>query len=256
MLGRIKQSDAEAQAKADQVIDRARREAERINAASEQEQAEFAARHEEVQQHLDHIKGTLASLTGAAVGAIEPGRPAAQSAAGHATVGRSAGGHEPGGQAVAGRAPGAVAELVKPATVLPSDPEADTGEIAVVVDVPPVPSAPVPEPSASAPSVPESSVPESSAAEPVRSAPVPSAAPSDAATAVLPVTPAGPSSEFVPGPVSATRLSPVAPGEPAQSGEPAQGVPAEVETRIIPKIVIVDDGSDYATPHTVLPRRT
>ncbi|MER5635974.1 hypothetical protein ABT095_03340 [Kitasatospora sp. NPDC002227] len=72
VLGQIKQTEVEAQAKADQLVDAARREADRIRTASEREQKEFAARHEIVQQHLDHIKGTLAALTGAAVGAIEP----------------------------------------------------------------------------------------------------------------------------------------------------------------------------------------
>ncbi|WP_049661362.1 hypothetical protein, partial [Kitasatospora sp. MY 5-36] len=33
--------------------------------------------------------------------------------------------------------------------------------------------------------------------------------------------------------------------------EKGAGKPSEDETRIVPKIIIVDDGSDYATPHTV-----
>ncbi|SOB82372.1 hypothetical protein [Streptomyces sp. 1331.2] len=80
VLNRIKQLETDAQAKADQLVEQARREAEKINAASEREQAEFDIRLETVQQHLDHIKATLASLTGAAVGQIEPGLAAAAAA--------------------------------------------------------------------------------------------------------------------------------------------------------------------------------
>jgi tetrahydromethanopterin S-methyltransferase subunit G len=81
-IGEVKQLDTETQARADQLIDRARREAERINATSTEEQTAFAERLSTVQTHLDTIKGTLASLTGRAVGMIEPGeRPAPVAAA-------------------------------------------------------------------------------------------------------------------------------------------------------------------------------
>ncbi|MFC8449596.1 hypothetical protein [Kitasatospora sp. NPDC057223] len=214
VIGQVKQSDAEAQAKADQLIDKARREAQAINAASEKEQAESAARHEVVQQHLDHIKGTLASLTGAAVGAIEPDQTPVDA---------------------------------KPAAIAPPvDPDADTGEIAVVADA-----------------VPAHAVPGDAVAGDA------DVAPSDATTVLRITVPAAPGPapvpDFVPGPVSAAPPAPVPPAPaPAVPPVPAPGAPPrpaaapeqaaappEVETRIIPKIVIVDDGSDYATPHTV-----
>ncbi|WP_344339522.1 hypothetical protein, partial [Kitasatospora putterlickiae] len=136
VLGQIKQSDAEAQARADQLIEQARREAERINAASEREQREYATRLETVQQHLDHIKATLASLTGAAVGAIEPA--ALNSAALNSAALDSA-----GRQAVAlvsgsGPADGAPVDTA-PVDAPPADrvravdSEADTGEIPLPV---------------------------------------------------------------------------------------------------------------------------
>ncbi len=73
--------------------------------------------------------------------------------------------------------------------------------------------------------------------------------------------PAGP---VVTGPVAPAAVppKPVSPPEPVTGtgtgtagdveGEP--GTPAD-ETRIIPKIIIVDDGADYATPNTVSYRR-
>lgn len=71
VLAQIKQADAQANAKAEELIAGARREAEKIHAESERGQREWAAEMEQVQQHLDHIKQTLAALTGAVVGQIE-----------------------------------------------------------------------------------------------------------------------------------------------------------------------------------------
>ncbi|WP_179852776.1 hypothetical protein [Streptomyces sp. 1331.2] len=62
------------------------------------------------------------------------------------------------------------------------------------------------------------------------------------APAVVPPKPASP-----PEPVTG------AAGDEA-AGDGKAGAPAE-ETRIIPKIIIVDDGADYATPNTVSYRR-
>ncbi|WP_344447101.1 hypothetical protein, partial [Kitasatospora nipponensis] len=82
VLGLIKQTDTDAQAKADQLIDQARREAGRINAACVSEREAFDKKLATVQTHLDHIKGTLASLTGKAVGMMPAAGAAAASAAG------------------------------------------------------------------------------------------------------------------------------------------------------------------------------
>ncbi|MFJ8044444.1 hypothetical protein ACIRBX_28465 [Kitasatospora sp. NPDC096147] len=71
VLAKIKIADAEARAEADRLVEAARREAHKVTIISEREQREFAAKYEQVQQHLDHIKQTLAALTGAAVGQIE-----------------------------------------------------------------------------------------------------------------------------------------------------------------------------------------
>ncbi|MFJ2575468.1 hypothetical protein [Kitasatospora aureofaciens] len=223
VLGRIKQLETEAQAKADQLIEQARREAEKINAASEREQREFAARQETVQQHLDHIKATLASLTGAAVGQIEAVKEAAAAAA-------------------AVPAPAAAEDAAS------ADSEADTGEIAVpdlrkrdvpaarekataVLRLPSTPAgAPVDAPAEAAPAD----------AAPADAAPV------DAPVVTGPVAPAG----LPPKPAAPPKPVPVPTG-PADAAEGQQ----EDETRIIPKIVIVDDGADYATPNTVTYRR-
>ncbi|MFF2657705.1 hypothetical protein ACFVUH_10120 [Kitasatospora sp. NPDC058032] len=214
VLGQIKQSDAEAQARADQLVEQARREAERINAASDREQREYATRLETVQQHLDHIKATLASLTGAAVGAIEPAALAAATAVPATAV--------PVDGAPVDRAP-----VVGRAPVV--DSEADTGEIPLPV---------LADPRAD-----------------LRKEALPAPA-SEAATAVLRVTPG----RITPAPAAAVATGPVPPrpatppSAPTDAGEgpaaPAER-PAEEETRIIPKIVIIDDGSDYATPNTV-----
>ncbi|WP_033218760.1 hypothetical protein [Kitasatospora phosalacinea] len=81
MLDEARRLDAEAQAKADAAIAAAKEKAARIKAASDREQADFTKRLDKVQTHLDHIKGTLASLTGAAVGAIEDPEDAAEAVA-------------------------------------------------------------------------------------------------------------------------------------------------------------------------------
>ncbi|MFE7188414.1 hypothetical protein [Kitasatospora sp. NPDC057541] len=221
VLGQIKQSDAEAQARADQLVEQARREAERINAATEREQREYATRLETVQQHLDHIKATLASLTGAAVGAIEPAALAAATAVPAEAV--------PADRAPAVGAPVDRAPVVGRAPVV--DSEADTGEIPLPV---------LADPRAD-----------------LRKEALPAPA-SEAATAVLRVTPGrispapAPAAAVATGPVPPRPATP--PPAPTDAGEgpaaPAER-PAEEETRIIPKIVIIDDGSDYATPNTV-----
>ncbi|MFG3225823.1 hypothetical protein ACGF07_13715 [Kitasatospora sp. NPDC048194] len=224
VLGRIKQVETDAQAKADQLIDRARREAEKINAASEQEQREYDARLETVQQHLDHIKATLASLTGAAVGQIEAVEEAADA--------------EEAAPADAAAGP------------LPVDSEADTGEIPVPD---PVKDAAKDAAQGQAPGrAPEAAAPRQpvvgGAAAGIRA---------DAANGA-----AGP---VVTGPV-AVPPKPVAPpapvagpGEAEDRGDAEGGTGAgtqpEDETRIVPKIVIVDDGSGYAAPNTVSYRR-
>ncbi|WP_104818036.1 hypothetical protein [Kitasatospora sp. MMS16-BH015] len=181
VLAQIKQGEVEAQAKADQLVEAARREAEKIRTASEREQREFAARQEVVQQHLDHIKQTLAALTGAAVGAIEPG-------------------------------------------LLAAEPKALAAAAGVVADPEPV-----------APRAVEPRAVESKAVEAVETTVLPTVTPAAAETAVLPVVPP----------------APALPPKP----EAAPDAPAP-ETKIIPKIVIVDDGSEYDTmPNTVVRRR-
>ncbi|MFF7452676.1 hypothetical protein [Kitasatospora sp. NPDC008115] len=244
VLGQIKQSDAEAQARADQLIEQARREAERINAASEREQREYATRLETVQQHLDHIKATLASLTGAAVGAIEPAalESAALDSAGLEAVALTAGSgpadgapadapadappadRAPADRAPADRAAGDQAPEDRAAAV---DSEADTGEIPLPV---------VADPRAD-----------------LRKDSVPAPA-GEPATAVLRVTPGrvAPAAAVATGPVPPRPAGPpVVAAEAAEGAGAAAGRPVEEETRIIPKIVIIDDGSDYATPNTV-----
>jgi hypothetical protein len=57
--------DADAGAEAGRVIEAAHREAARIAAVSEREQAVLAERRTELQAHLDHIRQTLTVLTGA-----------------------------------------------------------------------------------------------------------------------------------------------------------------------------------------------
>lgn len=203
VLGQIKQLETDAQAKADQMIEQARREAERINAESEREQREFDGRLETVQQHLDHIKATLASLTGAAVGAIEPDHPAVDA--------------EP------------VADVVADAVVdaAPVDSEADTGEIPVAGLRKVV-----------APAAREKT---STAAlrMPVVGGASGSGGTAAAAVATGPVAP-----DAVP-PKPAGLPRPAADGDGDGEGEGVEKEPQD-ETRIIPKIVIVDDGVGYA----------
>ncbi|MGV9269965.1 hypothetical protein ACWDRR_35545 [Kitasatospora sp. NPDC003701] len=229
VLGQIKQSDAEAQARADQLIEQARREAERINAASEREQREFAVRQETVQQHLDHIKATLASLTGAAVGAIEP-----VEVAGPAEPGDGA--PEVDSEADTGEI--AVASLRKAVAVGGGQPAGTDAATAVLPAVTPGPKGPVDAaPADAAPAAAEA------AAEAVTTGPV-----SPGPVAPGPVAPAAPVG--VP-PRPATPPSGSTATGAAAAAAAAQGRAGDDETRIIPKIVIVDDGTDYATPNTV-----
>ena len=207
VLGLIKQTDTDAQAKADQLLDQARREVERINAEIAKDHTEFEKRQETVQTHLDHIKGTLASLTGKAVGMIEPGidGPAA-------------------------------APAPEPAAAS----EADTGEV------------PVPVRSQDAPTtvlrLPQGL--QDAAAQDDR--------PSDPRTALLnpgPVAAAAPSAPQVPPRPVAPPPAPAAPPAPPQDAPRATA--PEDATAIIPKIVIIDDGTELdSLPNTVGRRRT
>ncbi|MCX4747105.1 hypothetical protein OG455_16525 [Kitasatospora sp. NBC_01287] len=251
VLGLIKQTDTDAQAKADQLIETARREAERTNVATAAERAEFDKRLETVQTHLDHIKGTLASLTGKAVGMIEPGEFAAGAAARAAAAG--------------------------------ADPEADTGEVPLPA-VPPAaaPAAPAGSPAtqaggADAPTTvlrlpaelleatavtpqpqpaavdPRSALHAAGAARP----PLPPrpATPPPAARAAAPAEPTDPAAE--------TAVMPrfeAAPGggagAVAAAANPASAAGND-ETAIIPKIVIIDDGTALdSLPNTVGRRRS
>ncbi|WP_405011849.1 hypothetical protein [Kitasatospora sp. NBC_01539] len=82
VLAEIRTIEGDAQTKAEGLLSAARVKAERLRVAGETDQRDFAVRHQEMQEQLDSIKKTLAELTGAAVGAIEPGRrPAALEAA-------------------------------------------------------------------------------------------------------------------------------------------------------------------------------
>jgi hypothetical protein len=82
VLGEIRTIEGAAQTKAEDLLAAARLKAERIRVAGEADQRDFAERHATMQEQLDTIKKTLAELTGAAIGAIEPGRrPAALEAA-------------------------------------------------------------------------------------------------------------------------------------------------------------------------------
>ncbi|MFJ6383419.1 hypothetical protein ACIQI7_25870 [Kitasatospora sp. NPDC092039] len=245
VLNRIKQLETDAQAKADQLIERARREAEEINAASEREQREYDARLDTVQQHLDHIKATLASLTGAAVGQIEPEAAAAAARASRDSA------------EVAVPAPPAPRDEVADAAVdagpvddaAPVDSEADTGEIpvanlrkALASEAPAGGKAPVQEQSATVLRTP---VVGSSATKAIGGR---------VATGPVPPKPAAPpAGETVDGTAGDGPAAGAADGKPA-AGD-GTGKPSEDETRIVPKIIIVDDGSDYATPHTVSYRR-
>ncbi|MFE6503577.1 hypothetical protein [Kitasatospora sp. NPDC057738] len=249
VLNRIKQLETDAQAKADQLVEQARREAEKINAESEREQREFDTRLETVQQHLDHIKATLASLTGAAVGQIEPEVAAAAVAAARAAQDSVVPAAPP--------APPAPREAVVDAVVdaSPVDSEADTGEIPVAdlrkTLTPAAPAgakAPARERSATVLRTP---VVGSSATRaiggPVATGPVPPKPASPPAEETVEGT-AG-AEEAAEGTAQGTAEAKAVDG-PAAAGK-GDGRSSEAETRIVPKIIIVDDGSDYATPHTV-----
>ncbi|MFJ9845403.1 hypothetical protein ACIRYZ_34175 [Kitasatospora sp. NPDC101155] len=232
VLNQIKQLETDAQAKADQLIEQARRDAEKTNAESEREQRAFDTRLETVQKHLDHIKATLASLTGAAVGQIEPLEEAVED--------------------------GDPADEV--ADAVPVDSEADTGEV-------PLPNlrkasvmAPAPDP-APAPVPAPAQAPEKSAVvlrQPVVGGPAAGARADAAKAEGTGVDAAGP---VVTGPVVPAAVPPkpaaspeaVADRDGAQGGEGAGE--SEDETRIVPKIIIVDDGSGYEAPNTVAYRR-
>ncbi|MFJ6776348.1 hypothetical protein ACIQOV_36235 [Kitasatospora sp. NPDC091257] len=252
VLNRIKQLETDAQAKADQLVEQARREAEKINAESEREQREFDTRLETVQQHLDHIKATLASLTGAAVGQIEPEVAAAAVAAARAAQ-DSVGTVVP----VAAPAPPAPRDAVADAVVdaSPVDSEADTGEIPVAdLRKTLTPAAPA---GAKAPARERSAT---VLRTPVVGSSATRAIGGPVATGPVPPKPASPPAEetvegtagaegTAEGAAEGTAEAKAVDG-PAAAGK-GDGRSSEAETRIVPKIIIVDDGSDYATPHTV-----
>ncbi|WP_042368778.1 hypothetical protein [Streptacidiphilus neutrinimicus] len=72
MQAKSDETDADAATQAERLVEAARREAARIVEQTEREQATFAQRREHIQSQLDHIRETLAALTGAVVGAPEP----------------------------------------------------------------------------------------------------------------------------------------------------------------------------------------
>ncbi|MEY9945533.1 hypothetical protein [Kitasatospora sp. GAS1066B] len=235
-LGVIKQIDTDAQAKADQLIEAARREAEQINARTAAERAEFEKRLETVQTHLDHIKGTLASLTGKAVGMIEPGEASAAPA--------------PAAPAPAAFAPAGPA----PAAPAP-DSEAETGEVPL-----PAASETVPAESAGADQPTTVLRMPSGPLEAPAAAAQPQADPRTALRAAGAAQPPVPPRPATPPPVAAatdpaaeTTLMPR-----IEDARPTEGAPrAEDETAIIPKIVIIDDEVSLdSLPNTVRRRRT
>jgi hypothetical protein len=65
---RAAEIDDEAAAEADRRLEAAQREAERIAEHTAREQAAFAERRERIQSQLDHIRETLAALTGSVAG--------------------------------------------------------------------------------------------------------------------------------------------------------------------------------------------
>ncbi|WP_329567011.1 hypothetical protein [Kitasatospora sp. NBC_01266] len=228
-LGVVKQIDTDAQAKADQLIETARREAEQINARTAAERAEFDKRLETVQTHLDHIKGTLASLTGKAVGMIEPGQvPAA---------------------ALAAAAPAAPA----------LDSEADTGE----VPLPAAPEVAVPEAVAADAPTTVLRMPaelfEATVAQPQIAQPQPAQPQVDPRTALRAAGAAQP--PVPPRPATPPPAPPQAPSDPAAETTlmpRIAGAPRNAdETAVIPKIVIIDDEVALdSLPNTVGRRRS
>ncbi|MFF7632500.1 hypothetical protein ACFZB9_05025 [Kitasatospora sp. NPDC008050] len=228
VLSLIKQIDTDAQAKADRLVEQARREADKVDAASAAQRAEFDKRLETVQTHLDHIKGTLASLTGKAVGMIESADP---------------------GNAVT--QPTQAAQVTQVTEVIPTvqatDPEADTGEVPLP-PTPPAPAAPpapptLPTASSDAPTTVlrlPAELREAPATQPSATPPVDPRAALRAAGAAQPPLPPRPATP----PPTATQGAGAAPAP-------------EDETRIIPKIVIIDDGAGIdSLPNTVGRRRT
>ncbi|MGX4732046.1 hypothetical protein [Kitasatospora griseola] len=214
MLAEARRLDTQAQAKADAELAAAKEKAARIKLASEREQVDFTKRLDKVQTHLDHIKGTLASLTGAAVGAIEEepedGKPGAPKA---------------------DLTKGPVATATKPAVEKPkSAADQPTAVLDRVEDRPTavldrVEDRPEAKPQAADPRKPYTPT----VAEP----PAPPVKPASFAKDPLPPKP-----ETPPAP-SAAPTAPAAPS--AAAAEP------EAETRIVPKIVIVDDGLNHDT---------
>ncbi len=249
VLGQIKQTDTEAQAKADQLLDQARREAAGIDAQSAKAQSEFAERQETVQTHLDHIKGTLASLTGKAVGMIEPGYEDA------APKNRPA----PAAPAKADAPPAAPGAPAAPTSPAPQPPQAAapaapaaSAAPAAPVDGPAKPARPAGPASEPGPGPDEHPTTvlrlpaELRDAAPQAARPV--GAPVDPRTALLKPADGRPAPAVPPRPGT--------PPPVPQDERPARSAP-EAETAVIPKIVIIDDGTELdSLPNTVGRRRT
>ncbi|MFE9425212.1 hypothetical protein ACFYNO_19815 [Kitasatospora sp. NPDC006697] len=208
VIGLVKQIDTDAQARADKLVEQARREAERIHTESAEERAAFDERLATVQTHLDHIKGTLASLTGKAVGMIEPGELAA----------------------------------LMPADLTPADQA-------------PADAAPAPAQSADMTATAELPAATGSEAE---TGELPRPVSADAPTTVLRL-PADFRKPAAEDPRRAMGAEPAQPPVPPRPAAPPALPPLapEDETAIIPKIVIIDDGSTLdSLPNTVGRRRT
>ncbi|TQF03685.1 hypothetical protein E6W39_17420 [Kitasatospora acidiphila] len=215
-IGMVKQIDTEAQARADQLVEQARREAERINTASAEEQAAFEERLATVQTHLDTIKGTLASLTGRAVGMIEPGEPrAAAPVAVPAPAPASAPVPVPASAPVA-------APAAAPAAVPAS--EADTSEVPqpVVQADAPTTVLRLPAELRQAAADPRSTAPQDARPAPVAApAPAPAAAPAPApAAAPAPAPAAAPAVPVPPRPLARRRHRPHRPHRPHRRRPP------------------------------------
>ncbi|MFE0463466.1 hypothetical protein ACFW1A_29860 [Kitasatospora sp. NPDC058965] len=259
-LGLIKQIEVDAQAQADQQVERARREAERIGTASAEERAEFDKRLSTVQTHLDHIKGTLASLTGKAVGMIEPGEapPAAltppPAPAGQQPAAPAPAAHQEAAPAPAGQeaAPPQDAPPRDPAAPAASEPDAaaapaTTGDEPTAVLRLPADLRETARPAApTGPVDPRTALRAAGAGQPPIP-PRPATPPPSAAPAKPQEPPAKPQD-----PPAAPQDA--APARPQDAAAPAG---AEAETAVIPKIVIIDDGTTLDTlPNTVGRRRT
>ncbi|GAA1975032.1 hypothetical protein [Kitasatospora viridis] len=234
VLGVVKQIDTDAQARADKLVEQARREAERINSASAEERAAFDERLSTVQTHLDHIKGTLASLTGKAVGMIEAGdRPAA------------GGVTEPpaGSDAAAGTAADAGSEDETGEVPLPPTADAPTTVLRLPADF-------RQQAAAAAPTGPDPRAVQPPIAQPPIAQPP--TAPPPAAQPPVPPRPVAPP-PVPPAPPTAA----AAPVAPASEDETRVLPKVEAETAVIPKIVIIDDGVTMDTlPNTVGRRRS